>query len=174
MNEEILCGSACVKYILKQYGKNTNIKPNMFWISELAISLKENGINNIKLFCYDSNLYNDFKMIDSSEFDGFKYLQKILDNKIVLQEKKLNSRLLKKELEDSDYILLCVDSKKFNKNEQMSGGHFIILKEIINDKIHVINPLKKKYEQKDIPINYIIKCCKEFGSWRILIKGETK
>lgn len=49
MNNSILCGSSCVKYILKYYKKDCCVfSLKMMWTTELAIFLKEKGIKDIK------------------------------------------------------------------------------------------------------------------------------
>ena len=52
----------------------------------------------------------------------------------------------------------------------MSGGHFILLKNIKDSTVLIINPIKDKHEEKNVEIDFIIKCCHNFGSWRLLIK----
>lgn len=175
MNQEILCGSSCVKYILSYYNKNTNIKYNMTWITELAIELKNKRITNLKLYFYNSNLYNDYlKYKDTNyDFEGFYYLDKLIKNNIELSEVKLNKKELLKEIDSSDFIILCVESKKFNFDNNMSGGHFIIISDHKENKLTVINPIKNNYESIKCDIDFIINCCKEYGSWRILIKEDT-
>ncbi|MEG0826622.1 MAG: cysteine peptidase family C39 domain-containing protein [Bacilli bacterium] len=174
MINSILCGSSCVKYVLSYYKHdNTNINLHMTWVTELAISLKENGISNFELMCYKSNLYLDYiknKNIDLT-FDGFKYMQKLLSYNIPIIEKKFDNKELLKELKQSKFIILCVESSVYN-SKNMNGGHFIILNGIEKDKIKIINPIKEKYEYKFEKLEDIIKYCKNYGCWRILIKEE--
>lgn len=169
MNNEILCGSACVKYILESKGiKDYKLNKRMWWATELSLSLKENGIDN-KIYCFNSDLYNDFitKEIDL-KFDGFKYLKMAFDN---ITEKKLDIKELEIELKENEYIILCVESKAFNSDEVMSGGHFVILNKTYGGKVRIINPVKDKYENIKRTKEEIIKYCENFGFWRILIKG---
>lgn len=50
MSDLILCGSSCVKYILRYYKKSfDDINLQMIWATELAICLKEKGFNTLKL-----------------------------------------------------------------------------------------------------------------------------
>lgn len=170
MNNEILCGSACVKYILESKGiKDYKLNKRMWWATELSLSLKENGIDN-KIYCFNSDLYNDFitKEVDL-KFDGFKYLKMAFDN---ITEKKLDIKELELELKENDYIILCVESKVFNSDEVMSGGHFIILNKTYGGKVRIINPVKDKYENIKRTKEEVIKYCENFGFWRILIKGD--
>ena len=175
MNQEILCGSSCVKYILYYYNKDTNVKYNMTWITELAIELYNKGIKNLMLYYYNSNLYNDYlKYKDTNyDFEGFYYLDKLIKNNIELLEIKLDKKELLKEIDSSAFIILCVESKKFNLDSNMSGGHFIIISGLNDNKITVINPIKNKYEKIEYDLDFIINCCKTYGSWRILIKEDA-
>lgn len=174
MNNNILCGSSCVKYILNYYKINTNnLNCKMTWITQLAICLKKYGLKNIHILCYKSNLYFDFlksKKIDL-KFDGFKYIDRCFKQDIKIIEKKLNVTQLLKEIRENEFIILCVESAVFNK-ENITGGHYIIISGLENKKVKIINPIKSKYEYKfETPAN-IIKYCKNYGSWRILIKEE--
>ncbi len=171
---DILCGSSCVKYILKKFKKNDeNLNKKMKWITELAISLKEKNINNVEILCYKSNLYYDYINNKSIDFDfkGFYFIKKSLDLGIPITVLKLNKKELLREIKESKFIILCVESSVFNHNN-MNGGHFIILNGISNNKIKVINPIKDKYEYRNENISDIIKYCKNYGSWRILIKED--
>lgn len=176
MAKKTLCGSSCVKYILKYYKKNfNNINLHMNWVPELAICLHERKINNLEILCYKSNLYLDFVNKKNLElnFDGFKYIKKSIDLNIKITEKKLDVEELLKELNLSEFIILCVESSVFN-GESMSGGHFIILNKIENGKIKVINPIKETFEYKLESFENIIKYCQNYGSWRILIKEDNR
>lgn len=174
MQDNILCGSACVIYILNEKKKKSNdINSQMFWITELAIVLFDNDIKNIELRCFNSNLYNDFlikKNIDL-KFSGFKFLDKMIKKNIKINQKKLDCSSLKEELYICEYIILCVQSSIFNNDVSMSGGHFIILDKFDENKVRIINPKKREYEVKYVKIDELIRCCKDYGSWRILIKG---
>ncbi len=174
MANDIMCGSSCVKYILNINNINSdNINNKMFWISELAIALFENNIKNIQLKCYNSTLYNDFinKEITDISFPGFYFLDEALKRKINISQSILNVSSLKKEIFENKYIILCVQSSIFNNNNKMSGGHFIIInKKIDKGVVEIINPIKNKYEKKFVNIKKLLYCCKDYGSWRILIK----
>ena len=172
----MLCGSLCVKYILDSY-KIDYIKINkkMKWLTELALTLKRSGLFNIKVFCYNSNLYEDYKLLSKSNlsFDGFIYIKEALNNNIPIIEKRLSINELKREITQNKYIILCVESKVFNNDFNMKGGHFIILNKINkNNLVEVINPTKDKYEIKYLSLDFLIRCCKNYGAWRVIIKEE--
>lgn len=175
MKTELLCGSACVKYILDKFNlKYNNFNYKMKWATELALYLLKYDSLDIEVRCFNSNLYDNYlKNITNtkiiSEFEGFLFIKKLEEkNKII--NTKLTKKELKYELNNNDYIILCVESAKFNKSEKMSGGHFIILNSIDNDIIKIINPIKDRFEYKQENIKDIINYTKKFGFWRILIK----
>ena len=172
MKKEILCGSSCVKYILEETNmKKKPINSQMTWVSQLAIALKNNGYSNTKIYCYDSSLYKDYlKLKNKSEFIGFKYLDKAIKNNIPIENKELNKSVLKDEIINSLYMILCVESSLFNNDDSMSGGHYIILKEYKNNKVKIINPIKDKYEEKWVDLDFLIYVCKNYGSWRIVLE----
>ena len=174
MSKQLYCGSSCVKYILKNYGIDTSsLKNDMFWVSELALSLKKNGLSNIHLYCYNSRLYNDFisKKVDLN-FDGFKYLKEIQEENILIEERNISINSFIEEIESCKYLILCVESKIFNNDDSMSGGHYIILNGRDGKNVKVINPTKEKYEIKMLNVDFLIKTCKNNGAWRILIREE--
>lgn len=175
MENNILCGSACVKYILEEYkifSNKLNIKMN--WITELALSLYNHNIKNLEIKCFNSNLFNDFKKFNKIDFDGFYYIKKALAKGIKLTEEEINTSVLQKEIKNSKFIILCTESSIFNEDPKMSGGHFIIITGIKKDKVRIVNPVKDKFEIKYFKISKIIKSCINFGSWRLLIKEEIK
>ena len=171
----ILCGSSCAKYVLNDFGINTeHLNLKMTWVTEIAVTLKNFGINNISIFCYKSNLYDDYKNNPNIDlnFDGFYYIEKCLKNDIFIKEIKLSKRELLREVKYNKFIILCVNSAIFN-NKKMNGGHFIILNGMDNDKVKIINPIKNKYEYiLDTPEN-VIRFCEKYGSWRILIEEDN-
>ena len=172
MKKKINCGSSCVKYVLNaQNLPIDNVKNDMYWISELALSLKKNSVNNLEVFFFNSSLYNGYVNDYDPNFIGFKLLDELVNENIKLLERKLSIKELIKEINDSKFIILCVDSSKFNHNKNMSGGHFVIISKMEGNLVQIINPIKDKYEIKTMSKRFIINCCKNYGSWRILIKG---
>lgn len=176
MESELLCGSACINYIITKDNKKNSIKikPNMIWAPELAIALQENEYKDITIYYYRSKLVEDFKIQSQDEsFEGFLYLRRAISEGIKVCEKKISRKILSDEIKQNKYIILCVKSSVFNKDNTMDGGHFVILTDIYKNKIKIINPVKKKYEEKWLKINFLLKCCSNYGAWRILIRKEN-
>jgi len=171
---ELNCGSFCVKYILEKLGKkNIIIKPNMFWITELALFLSKNLSNDINLFYYNSNLMRDYYIQKENEFEGFKYIQEVISsNKINLEEKKLNISILKHEINISKYMIICVESNILNIDENMTGGHYVILEQNKDNELIMYNPKKEVMTSAIVDYKKVLELCKNYGSWRIIIKEE--
>lgn len=166
----MLCGSLCVSYVIKKIVKKViNIDPNMLWSTDLALCLMNVLDNKIEVRCFNSSLYNDYKKMKNLSFSGFSSIKKYLDSNGKILETKLSINNLKKELDVSKYLIICVESKILNNDDNMYGGHFVII-EKDNKKIKMINPLRKNFEEREIDYQYIIKLCINFGAWRILIR----
>ena len=95
----------------------------------------------------------------------------LIGHNIKLSERRLTVKELEKEIINNKYIILCVESKKFNKDKKMTGGHFIVINSLENNLVNIVNPIKEKYETKKVTKVFLINCCKHYGSWRILIRG---
>ena len=134
MKDKINCGSACVNYILNQLKLPIkDVQNDMVWTSELAVSLKNNGINNLEVLFFNSSLYNGYKTDYKRDFIGFNLLDDLIGHNIKLSERRLTVKELEKEIINNKYIILCVESKKFNKDKKMTGGHFIVINSLENN-----------------------------------------
>ena len=168
---QLLCGSKCIKYILDRCNyKNINVNPKMRWISELAIYIKNNTSLEMIVRCYNSNLLNDYYKTNSHEFDGFRFLESMLEAGVVLEEEKFTIEKLIEEIEEYRFIILCVETKKINNDNSMSGGHYVVLEKAKNNIVKVHNPQKKEMAELYFKYSDIIDLCSDFGSWRILIR----
>ena len=166
----MLCGSSCVKYVIENITKKeAKIMPDLFWATDLAYTLMKK-IGNIETRCFNSRLYIDYqKNCKDKSFSGFKSIEKYLNNGGVIKEKRLTKETLIKEITESQYMIICVESRLLNNDDNMDGGHFIIIKKA-KENVIMINPLKTDYEIKIVTHQYIINLCKDYGSWRILIR----
>ncbi len=172
MNEEIYCGSLCVKYILDYLKIKYKLDNKMIWVTELAMSLKNQTNKKVKVCYYNSKLVKEYYAFPISSFEGFRHISDYLNSNGELKEKKLTKTNLKIEIDSSDFVILCVKSSKFNNDKKMSGGHFIILKQRKGNLVNVINPQKNTYIVQNIKIGKLIKCAKNYGSWRILFNEK--
>lgn len=166
--ENVLCGSKCVIWLLQELGKPIdNVKSNLYFVTDIANELLKNGIEPT-LYCYNSNLYNDYKNKKLSIKQAIDSISKFESKKQIVV-KKFNEEELFLELE-SNYIILNVDSRIIN-NTKDNTGHYIILKKE-KDEIIVINPEKTKFTEKVYSAKEIIRMCEQNGNWRIEIRRE--
>ena len=170
MQDKLLCGSSCVKYVIEKItNKKANINPNMLWTTDLAFTLMKELNNRIETRCFHSRLYSDYQEFYDDSFEGFRSIQNYLDHHGVLDEKELTRKSLKTEVQESIYMIFCVESKLLNHDSSMDGGHFIVVQKD-GSKLKMINPLKVGYEERYVSYDYVLKLCNQFGSWRILIR----
>ena len=164
---EMLCGPACINYILHLEKRNNKVINTLTWCCDLACALKEMNFN-VDVRCFNSKLYNDSQKFSDSKFDGFTSINRYLKKKPI-KELELTVEDLKQEIKHSKYLICNVSSKLFNNDNNMTGGHYIlVLGENLNF-VKIINPRKTVYEQTEITLQKLIDCMKDFGSWRILI-----
>lgn len=113
------------------------MKYDIIWVSELALNLKQNGLSNLQLYCYNSKLYNDFvnKKVDLN-FDGFKYLKEMQEQNISIEEcNKAILRIAPKiNMEKIENIFNDIPSKYKN--------------------LPVISEIQKKYYLKSLKYKY--------------------
>lgn len=167
MKKNRLCGSKCVLLILDKLNiEYKDIDPNLYFITDIANTLKE--YIDIDLYCYNSNLYNDYKLnklpikeaIDSiKEYEQYKSIQEI----------KLTKNTILKELKDN-YLIMNVDSRIIN-NTETNTGHYIVV-ELNNDTIKVYNPEQTRFIELNKTPEEILEMTKNNGNWRIKIRRK--
>ena len=173
MKNEILCGSACVRYILNHYSiSEEKLNQNLFWVPEIALYLYKYFSKGIKIYCFNSTLNSEYKKASNIDAcDGFIYIRILEEKGLHIFERKLTEKELLKELKTYEFMIVSVSSAILNNDKQMSGNHYVILK-LKDEKIEMINHQKEKYAISDVDPQFIIQCCENCGSWRILLKKE--
>lgn len=166
--KNILCGSKCVLWILNDLNKkNNNINKELFFITEIANELKNNNLD-IELLCYNSNLYNDYKLNKLPIKEAVESIKEYEEYKTI-KEVKLTEKTLLNELKDN-YLILNVDSRIINNTSSNSGHYVVALLE--DNNIKIINPEKTRYVEKIYQPKEIIDMCKTCGNWRIQIRRK--
>jgi hypothetical protein len=170
-DKDMLCGPACVHYILN-FLKNMDVyvPNNLFWTTDIAWFLKVNTEFEIQVTCFKSNLYKDF-LNDSGpkDFEGFESIRKYLYVGGEVYERQLSSTILSSILKNN-IIIANVSSAVFNKDTTRKGGHFIILLKEASKNYIIANPKKASIDIEMIPKQHILNSIKDFGSWIITIK----
>ena len=171
---DLICGSFCVKHILEKLGKeDITVDPNMLWISELVLFLNKHISNKLNLYYYNSSLMKDYYLTQDNNFDGFKHIKSVIDSKkIDFIEKELTLSELENEINNSKFIILCVESKVLNNDASMNGGHYVVLEKNSDNKLIMYNPQKSVMATEIIDHNRVIELCINYGSWRVVIEKE--
>lgn len=167
MKKNRLCGSKCVLLILDKLNiKYDNIDPNLYFITDIANTLKE--YIDIELYCYNSNLYTDYLNNELPIQEAIDSIKKYEEYKNIKQL-RLNKKTLLEELKDN-YLIMNVDSRIINGTETNSG-HYIVV-ELNNDIITINNPEKTRFIELTSSPEEIIKMVKNNGNWRIKIRRK--
>ena len=175
----MLCGSACLYFLQKNIFPNCNspIKSNLTWITELAEHVKKHFDKNAIVSCHDSNLYNDFLNAseeDIQKFIGFKKLNRFVQRGNQIIDFEVTKESVDTLLEANHLIIMNVSSSVFNQDDNMVGGHFIIVLSIEGDNYLVVNPGKSNIFIERYSKKRIINSCKKFGGWMIAIQSNKK
>jgi hypothetical protein len=166
-NEEVLCGPTCAEMIVRYfYGKEYRDSDSFVWCAELALNLIKHGIK-VETYCYNSRLYDDYvnSRIIFSPLDELK--------KYTLLQKELTENILTDEVNNSECVVLCVDSAKYNNDRDVAGGHFIFI--FTHDGIlYSLNPQKTSVFKEIRCISEYVSSSVNYGAWRILCKGVAQ
>lgn len=167
MKKNRLCGSKCVLLVLNKLNiKYKNINPNLYFITDIANTLKE--YVDIDLYCYNSNLYTDYKLNKLPIKEAIQSIKKFEQYKTI-KEIKLNPKKLIDELKDN-YLILNVDSRIIN-NTKDNTGHYIVA-ELNNNIIKIYNPEKTRFVESTKTPQELINMMKNNGNWRIKIRRK--
>lgn len=169
-DKDMLCGPACIHYILN-FMLNMDIPvPNqLLWITDIATFLKTKTNLKVDLSCYDSNLYSDYLLLEESpDFDGFKSIREYLFVGGSIDEKKLSVNRITSTLYDN-VVIACVSSSIFNKDNKRNGGHFIVLLENRGKNYVIANPKSNSIEIEIVSKEHVLNSINSFGSWIITI-----
>ena len=167
---KILCGNCCIEIAASIfYDKHCRISTSLIWSTDLAFELERIGIST-KVFCHNSRLYEAFKLNPFDSFDGFSSIRAYLSCGREIKNYPIESNTLIDELSDNSCGIYCVDSKTFNEDESLSGGHFVLVYLDKNRKITLLNPKRTVITIiRDYPLKNFKKACELNGSWRILL-----
>ncbi|MBP3461416.1 MAG: hypothetical protein J6K21_03295 [Bacilli bacterium] len=169
--EELNCGSSCIKYILDEMNYlNYNLNSKLFWIVEMGINLNSILESEVIIKCYKSKLLHDYKKYNNIAFDGFEVIKKYYNLGYKIYKRKLNEKILKKEIMSSRYIIINVESRLLYNDPTKSGGHYIIITNVNNNVARVVIPSKNDYIHIKMKLDDLVNFSKNFGAWRILIK----
>lgn len=164
---DLLCGNACVDFILKEKGGNRKGK-DLIWISELVNYLEDEIGISTKVFYYNSKLMNDYKNKVNADYIEMKKLDDCIcrHNCFVEKEMDFNDiRELKKQIRN---IILCVRSEVLFHDEEFRGNnHYVVLDEIKENSVVLVSPGKEVFYKVVFPVDYFMSLIKDNGQWMI-------
>lgn len=169
--ENMLCGSACLHYILNiLYKCNLDIDHNLSWITDLAAYIKMYTNIKFTISCHNSNLYDDYLEIGKdSNFEGFRSITKFLSLGEIISDIPLSITGLSEGLNENSIFILNVSSSIFNQDNSLTGGHFICLVQETFNTFTILNPKSKTLAFEVVPKQHLINSIENFGSWCIKI-----
>lgn len=145
--ESLLCGDACLRVIQKLYGLVPDDSPpgEKIWIADLAHAILQWGLHAV-LFCRpDSLLYRDYCLANTQEresFEGFRALFLYEAAGGLLLQVALTVDRLSRHIQSGGIVLLLVDSRTWNNDPSMSGGHYVIAFHEHRGEYLIVNPKK--------------------------------
>lgn len=174
-NTDVLCGSACVEYILQSYkGVSFDrgiLRKDLMWVPELATTLSSSGEITTTLFCYDSKLMDDFKNRINCDGMPIRLLQLYYDNNGKIIEKRLSVDNIVAMMCEYKNLIFCVDSKTIFQDKTLEGNHFVILSAISDKFVDVISPGRQYYYSLRVSIERFMLSVESNGQWVIGVKN---
>lgn len=162
---DLLCGNACVDFILKAAGGNDK---DLIWISELVNYLEDDVGIRTRVFYYKSNLMNDYRNKVNCDHIDMKKLEDCICRHNCFNEKEMDLndiRELKKQVSD---IILCVRSEVlFNDEEFRGNNHYVVLDEIKENSVVLVSPGKEVFYKVVFPADDFMSLIKDNGQWII-------
>lgn len=168
-DENMLCGPACLHYLINiVQKKNVEIPNNLFWITDIAKFLSELKIEH-ELSCYDSNLYNDFiKGHIPHNHPGELSIRNYLATKNSIFLKQFTNRdILYNRLSDI-YFIASVKSKYLDNTRPKDSYHFILVHQTM-DRFTIICPRKRDYCRMSMKIDQFVQMINKSGNWILKI-----
>lgn len=168
--KEMLCGPACLHYLLNIVQKRKVEIPNdLVWITDIAKYLSELKIEH-SLSCHDSLLYNDYiKGYIHPEHHGALSINKYLaTGKKITIKSFAKEDLLFNRLPDT-YFIASVKSKFLDSTRPEDSYHYILVHQTM-DMFTIICPRRTDYSIFSMEIDLFVQMINESGNWIIKIK----
>lgn len=172
-NSMAICGDVCIDIVnsifIKKYKKHTN---KNYWCTDIASTLLDENLK-IEVKCYNSNLLKDYNKYQNNENfikcnDGLNSVDKYIKNRGILLIEPVDNNVLLYEIMSSLCVIICVNTAIFNRDNQLSGGHYVVAY-YMNNEVYIFNPRKNIVKKEKADIDILVDACQKFGSWRILI-----
>ena len=169
-SEEMLCGPACLHYLLNILQKrNVEIPNNLVWITDIAKYLSELKIEH-DLSCCESLLYNDYmKGCIHPEHNGALSIDNYLaTGKKIAIKKFVKGNILFNKLPDT-YFIASIRSKFLDNTKPDDSYHFILV-HLSMDIFTIICPRRTDYSIISMGIDMFEQMINQSGNWIIKIR----
>ncbi|MBU1098932.1 MAG: hypothetical protein KKA84_00900 [Bacteroidetes bacterium] len=169
------CGGACVHYLFTRRLKiQEQSIPDMYWAIEIASFIKNITGLVVKVYCYNSSLMNDYnkkKMRINSV--AYKSIQKYYKSggSIIIKNPEIS---FLRNICEKNFIIVCISLKHFYQDENLVGGHFIVIDDYCKGKFIIINPKRNKIVKEKVDELHLINSLNKFGNWIIEIVPGNK
>ena len=168
--ESMLCGPACLHYLLNIIlKKKVIIPPDYVWIADIAKFLSDLRINH-ELSCYDSILYNNYiKGYLPQNHPGHLSIRNYLatNNKILIRKFSESDILYNRS--PNSYFIASVKSVFLDKTSPKDSYHFILVHQTM-DMFAIICPRKKDYCRMSMETDYFVRMINKSGNWILKIQ----
>lgn len=168
--EDMLCGPACLHYLLNLNKKmNVHIPKRLVWITDIANLLSELQIAH-QLSCFDSTLYTDYenKRIPKNHPACISIDKYIAKKNNILVKKFTSNDVIYNKLPDT-YFISSVRSNYIDKAMPNDSFHYILVHQSM-DKFDIICPQKTDYCIKSMELDTLVEMINMSGNWILNIK----
>ena len=172
--EDMLCGSACLRYLANKSGVKFTDIPNMEWMAELGIYLISEFRWSVKMVYHDSRLMNDYY---NGKIPQSMKIRELIDNYLHLKggfkEKLVNENHLKQYLKTFNAVILNLRSDLLNDDQKMEAqNHFVILEACHFNQATIIVPGKIYLYRRKIDMKKLLSALNGNGQW-IILTGDA-
>lgn len=171
---DILCGSACVGYILEMEKKKEIFNKRLFWMLDIARTLDENFKGSVTVNYYNSQLMRDYvKGCIPKKFKVDDIIKDCNNKGIEIKELKYDYEALIDRKKNSKWLIMCLQSEILFEDDKLAGSnHVVIVDKIDEEFVWIISPGKrdiyKMYiHRKKFELSYL-----NNGQWIIWVGGK--
>lgn len=172
--DNVLCGSACVEYILGMEMKDKAFNKTLFWMLDIARTLDEFFKGSVSVNYYNSKLMCDYvKGCIPEKFEVKDIIEDCNKKGIEIKEHKFDFEELINRKNNSKWMIMCLQSEILFDDEKLVGSnHVVIVDKIDEELVWIISPGKKDIykmyiNRKKFELSYL-----NNGQWIIWVGGK--
>lgn len=166
---EISCGNACLDYIAEKEKFDRRAVPYrpQFWITELAVIMKQCFPCDTSIIYYNSRLMQDYYNTEvPNDNYALQCVQRYIDLQGVILEKKVTIESIKIYSEKYQWMILCLRSDIIFRDEEFMGSnHFVLLDTVFDQGVYIISPGKENFYRIFLTNETLMAALDENGQW---------